>query len=268
MLDQPRDPDASVRIAVSHADVVGLGAANPGPFTLSGTNSWVVGRSPAWLIDPGPALDRHVSALADELRRRGGLGGVALTHDHPDHSEAVAAVRRLFPDAPVAGAGDRAEVKLGEGESFGPLEALPTPGHSPDHLAFVFAKVAFTGDAVLGRGSVFVTPYPGSLAAYLAGLERLRSRRLVLLCPGHGPPVDDPERKLEEYLSHRREREQRLVRALAEGARTVDQMLDEAWSDAPAQLRPAAAWTLAAHLDKLESEGRLPEGVERPELRS
>jgi glyoxylase-like metal-dependent hydrolase (beta-lactamase superfamily II) len=151
---------------------------------------------------------------------------------------------------------------------FGPLEAVSTPGHAPDHLAFVAGDVAFTGDAVLGEGSVFISPYPGALTAYLEGLERLRRMhgRLTLLLPGHGPPVEAVAEKLGEYISHRLDRERRLVAALDHGRRTVDELLDEVWDDAPAPLRPAAAWTLAAHLDRLESEGRLPEGVERPKL--
>jgi hypothetical protein len=85
-----------------------------------------------------------------------------------------------------------------------------------------------------------------------------------VLCTGHGPPVTDPPALLERYLEHRRDRERRLLEALADGLRTVDELLDRVWDDAPASLRPAAAATLAAHLDKLDEEGRLPDGVQRP----
>jgi glyoxylase-like metal-dependent hydrolase (beta-lactamase superfamily II) len=257
----------TTRTEISGHDLVGLRAANPGPFTLTGTNSWVVGRDPAWLIDPGPLLDEHVDALAAEIDRRGGLGGIALTHDHADHAEAVPAIRERFADAPLAGARGAVDVRLAEGSRFGPFEAVETPGHAPDHLSFVSGPVAFTGDAVLGTGSVFVFPYPGALAAYLAGLERLQARDLKVLLPGHGPPVADAPAKLEEYVAHRLERERRLVAALEAGKRTTAELLDEVWDDAPPALRPAAAWTLAAHLDKLEAEGRLPQGVERPEVK-
>jgi glyoxylase-like metal-dependent hydrolase (beta-lactamase superfamily II) len=137
--------------------------------------------------------------------------------------------------------------------------AVATPGHSPDHLALVFGRVCFTGDAVLGRGSVFVAPAPGALAGYLDSLRRLRAMPLDLLCPGHGPVVTDPAAKLDEYVSHRLERERRLVDALARGLRSEDELLDDVWDDAPAALRPAAATTLRAHLQKLEEEGRLPD---------
>ena len=79
------------RVKVPGHEIVGIRAANPGQFTLGGTNSWIVGRGPAWLVDPGPALDEHVAAVWGEITRRGGLGGIALTHDHPDHAGAVAA---------------------------------------------------------------------------------------------------------------------------------------------------------------------------------
>jgi glyoxylase-like metal-dependent hydrolase (beta-lactamase superfamily II) len=92
----------------------------------------------------------------------------------------------------------------------------------------------------------------------------LRVRRPRLICPGHGPVVADPAAKLDEYVAHRLDRERRLVEALADGGRTVEELLDRVWDDAPATLRPAAAVTLGAHLDKLEAEGRLPAGVERP----
>lgn len=128
----------------------------------------------------------------------------------------------------------------------------------------MFGKVCFTGDAVLAQSSVFVAPDPGALRGYLAALERLRGMDLELLCTGHGPPVEDPVALLERYLAHRAERERALVAALDDGLRTVDDLLDRAWSDAPASLRLAAMATLLAHLDKLAEEGRLPDGVQRP----
>lgn len=254
------------RLELPEHDIVGIRAANPGPFTLTGTNSWIVGRDPAWLVDPGPALDDHILALVGELERRGGLGGIALTHDHIDHVEAVPAIRARYPDAPRAAARGDVEHRLTDGGAFGPLEAMATPGHAADHMAFVTGRAALTGDAVLGEGSVFIWPDPGALTAYLDALARLERRPLDVLCPGHGPPVHNVEAKLEEYIAHRLDRERRLTFALGRGKRTLQQLLDEAWDDVPPALRPAAAVTLAAHLDKLADEGRLPVGVERPAL--
>ncbi len=246
------------------SDVVGIRAANPGPFTLSGTNSWILGRNPAWLIDPGPALADHVEALRLELEARGGLGGILLTHDHADHADAVAAVRLLFPAATLAAGRGAVDRVLDDGETIAGLSVVPTPGHAPDHLAYISGGIAFTGDAVLGEGSVFVSPDRGALAGYLHGLAALQALPLDVIAPGHGPPVLDPAAKLQEYVAHRLDRERRLIAALDGGLRTTDELLDTVWDDAPAALRPAAAVTLAAHLDKLAEEGRLPAGVERP----
>jgi glyoxylase-like metal-dependent hydrolase (beta-lactamase superfamily II) len=251
------------RIDVPGHDIVGIRAANPGPFTLTGTNSWIVGRDPAWLVDPGPDRPEHLEALEAELNRRGGLGGLVLTHDHADHSSASVAVRERYPDAPAAAARGQVDVLLEEGSAFGPFEAVSTPGHTADHLAFIVGSAGLTGDAVLGEGSVFVA---GQMADYLAGLERLRARTLDVLLPGHGPLIPYPREKLDEYIEHRLDRERRLLRALDAGLRSSDQLLDEVWDDAPRYLRPLAALTLAAHLDKLAQEGRLPEDVERPRI--
>ncbi|HXC45532.1 MAG TPA: MBL fold metallo-hydrolase [Solirubrobacteraceae bacterium] len=237
--------------------ILRLRAENPGPLTMSGTNSWVVGRDPAWVVDPGPELPAHFALLTEAIERRGGLGGIVLTHDHIDHSESLPALRRRFP-APLAAGRGGADVELRDGVRFGPFEALYTPGHAPDHFALIAGGACFAGDAILGEGSVFVAPDPGALAGYLNGLRRLRERQLEVICPGHGPPIWTPGERIAQYIEHRLDRERRLLAAIAEGRRGERALLDAAWSDVPEQLRPLAAITLAAHLDKLAEEGRLP----------
>jgi glyoxylase-like metal-dependent hydrolase (beta-lactamase superfamily II) len=249
--------------------IVRLRAENPGRLTLSGTNTWIVGRDPAYVVDPGPALPEHIERLVEAVDARGGLGGIALTHDHADHSEGVEALRERRP-APLAAGRGEVDVKLLDGTAFGPLRALTTPGHAPDHFALLGDRACFTGDAVLGEGSVFIAPDPGALAGYLAGLRGLRERQreLDVLCPGHGPPIWEPAAKLDEYIEHRLQRERLLLSALAAGRRSTAELLDAAWSDVPAELRPVAAISLRAHLDKLADEGRLPAGVEGPSARA
>jgi glyoxylase-like metal-dependent hydrolase (beta-lactamase superfamily II) len=264
-------------------DVALVRAANAGPYTLQGTNTWVVGRDPAWVVDPGPALDDHVAAVVEEAMARGGLDGIVLTHDHADHAEATGELRLRAAEAwkrrrygegargranlvPVFAARGAVDVRLGDGDRAGPFTAIATAGHAPDHLAYVTGDgLAFSGDAVLGEGSVFVVPGEAggrsSLGVYLDALRRLRALGLDAICPGHGPAVDDPAAKLEQYIAHRLDRERRLVAALDAGLRTRDELLDRVWDDAPPQLRDAAAITLAAHLEKLAEEGRLPRGV-------
>jgi glyoxylase-like metal-dependent hydrolase (beta-lactamase superfamily II) len=236
-------------------DVALVRADNPSPLTLTGTNTYVVGRGPCWVVDPGPDLSEHVAAVRVEVEARGGLGGVALTHGHGDHADAVPALVGDSGVPVVQGASD--------GSAVGPLEAIALPGHAPDHVCLALGdELCFTGDAVLGSGSVFIAPDPGAMGSYLSGLERLRARAFRLLAPGHGPLIEDADAKLSEYIEHRLDRERRLVAALDAGARSIDELLDAAWSDVPESLRLPATVTLFAHLDKLTDEARVPPGVE------
>ena len=223
-------------------------APNPGPMTLEGTNTWIADRDPAYVIDPGPADKGHVETVRAAAEARGGIGAVLLTHSHGDHADAV----ELLGIEPT---------RLTSGDSAGPLTALATPGHAADHVAFIAAEVAFTGDLVAGMGSTIVPPREngGSLSDYMDSLRKLQALELKLLHPGHGPDITDPAAKIAEYLAHRQEREDRLVAALERGERSRAAILDEVWDDVPAQLRGAAAVAMQAHLEKLEDEDRLPE---------
>ncbi|MGI8624437.1 MAG: MBL fold metallo-hydrolase, partial [Solirubrobacteraceae bacterium] len=176
----------SAASALDGVDVVRVRADNPGPLTLDGTNTWVLGRDPAWVVDPCPASPDHLPTVEEVVAARARAGGVVLTHGHADHA---------------GGAGelaDRLGVALGDP---GPLEVIALPGHTDDHVVFVLCgDVCCTGDAVLGEGSVFVA---GDMAGYLDGLRLLRGLGLRLLCPGHGPPVTDADARLHACLAHR-----------------------------------------------------------------
>ena len=225
------------------AGVVRVRAGNASALTLDGTNTYVVG---SWIVDPGPADPAHLAAV--RRASADGIEGVVLTHSHSDHAESAS----LF-DVPV--------VLPNDGDEVGPFRVVRTPGHSADSVCLVAGRSCFTGDTVLGTGSVFIAPGEGSLSAYLDSLRRLRSLDLEVLCPGHGPYVWDPAAKLDEYIAHRLDRERRLLAALDSGLRKRDDLLNAAWPDVGPNLKPAAALTLAAHLEKLAEENRLPEGI-------
>src|ERR1700761_6343531 len=161
-LDSDSSEAGSEADLLTHYDILRLRAPNPGPVTLSGTNTWVVGRRPAWVVDPGPLIDEHLRRLMTAIDARGGLGGVVLTHDHEDHSDAVETLLEVHPAPLAAGRGD-VDVTLAEDVRFGPFEAVHTPGHAPDHYALIADGACFTGDAVLGDGSVLITPHPGAM---------------------------------------------------------------------------------------------------------
>jgi glyoxylase-like metal-dependent hydrolase (beta-lactamase superfamily II) len=270
-----------------HPEILRIVAPNPGPMTLAGTNTYVVGTGPAWVIDPGPADAAHIAAVRECAAERGGIGGVVLTHSHADHSDGVeplgeplawgspgtldeaAALSAAWTE--FAAAGERlslGSLPAGRGtipaeeppHRVGPFELIATPGHAADHVAFVLADVCFCGDLVLGEGSSIVPPSSGggSLADYMDSLQALADRGFSLLLPGHGPPISDPAAKLAEYRDHRMQREADLLAALERGERSRERLLDAAWADVGPELRPAAAIAMQAHLEKLAREGRIP----------
>ncbi|HWA55371.1 MAG TPA: MBL fold metallo-hydrolase [Solirubrobacterales bacterium] len=225
-------------------------APNPGPMTLAGTNTYLFGTDPCVVIDPGPDDAGHLDAIRAAAEERGGIGVVVLTHGHGDHADGA---ERLGVEV----------VRPGNGEGRGGLRAIATPGHAPDHVCLMTSDgVCFSGDLVLGEGSTFVPPDGGSLAAYMDSLRRLQAEPIELICPGHGPWITDPAAKLAEYVEHREMRERRLLAALERGERSRKALLAEAWSDVPAELRPAAELVMDAHLDKLAAEGRLASDLE------
>lgn len=250
---------------LARAGIGCLRAANPGPLTLTGTNSWVLGRDPCWVIDPGPELDEHLDALVGEIRARGGAGAIAVTHSHADHAAGVDTLLARLPGGVPVVAADPADVTrsrtrraVADGDRVGPLEVLALPGHAPDHLGFVadspVGRVCFTGDAVLGRGSVFVA---ADMAGYLEALRRLEALDLALICPGHGPLVDQPAPHLAAYRAHRLQREAAILEAWVRGIVAEQDLLAAVWGELPERLARPAAATLRAHLAKLASEGRL-----------
>jgi glyoxylase-like metal-dependent hydrolase (beta-lactamase superfamily II) len=232
--------------APGHPEIVRIVASNPGPMTLEGTNTYLYGADPCTVIDPGPDIESHLDAVRAAAEERGGIGLVILTHTHGDHADGAA---RLGATILVPF----------DGAERGGLRAIATPGHAPEHVCLMSEDgVCFSGDLVLGEGSTFVPPDGGSLAAYMDSLRRMQAEEIELICPGHGPWIEDPAAKLAEYVEHREMRERRLLTALERGERSRAALLDEAWSDVPPNLRPAAAMVMQAHLDKLEAEGRLP----------
>jgi glyoxylase-like metal-dependent hydrolase (beta-lactamase superfamily II) len=256
--------------APGHPAIVRVRAANRGPMTLTGTNTYVVGAAPAWVIDPGPADRGHIELVREVGETRGGIAGVLLTHSHSDHNAGceVLGVPVLVGSAePVeelaASPEDRGRMTEDRFE-VGPFAVIPTPGHAPDHVAFAFGEVCFCGDLVLGEGSSIVPPRAagGSLADYMRSLDVLAGLGASLLCPGHGDWIADPAAKVAEYAAHRRERERLLVEALESGRRGEDELLDAAWADVPKSMRPAAALAMRAHLEKLADDGRLPGDLE------
>jgi glyoxylase-like metal-dependent hydrolase (beta-lactamase superfamily II)/8-oxo-dGTP pyrophosphatase MutT (NUDIX family) len=243
------------------------------------TNCYLIGGDELIIIDPGSPypeeqekLDLLLDALLAEGRR---LCEIVITHLHPDHigginhlaakyslpvaahrltAEAIAdevKVDRLIEDDEL--------IELG-GPPYWRLRALWTPGHARGHLSFYEERTGtlLTGDLVVGFGTVVIAPPEGHLGDYLASLRRLLALpRLTALLPGHGPILAEARPKLEEYLQHRLEREEQILKLLAEGPRSIAELVETIYVDVPAALHPLAAATVTAHLQKLEEEGRV-----------
>jgi glyoxylase-like metal-dependent hydrolase (beta-lactamase superfamily II) len=268
-------PDLTPGVASALSPLVRrIVAPNPGPFTGPGTNTYLVGIDEVAVIDPGPDVQGHVDAIVGaSMKER--VRWVLLTHTHPDHApattrlvkatgaEVVAFAKKdkddsgIVPDR-LVGDGDTIE-----GTEFG-LDVLHTPGHAPNHICFLLEeeRMLFTGDTVLeGTWSVVNPARGGDMTAYFASLARLRKiPRLRGLAPGHGEAIEEPRARIDEYLSHRKRREQQILRYLKkqEQARVREIVAALYGSqDLPEPLVAAAGWQVHAHLLKLKAEGKV-----------
>jgi glyoxylase-like metal-dependent hydrolase (beta-lactamase superfamily II)/8-oxo-dGTP pyrophosphatase MutT (NUDIX family) len=238
------------------------------------TNAVIVGDGDVVIVDPGTADPEELFAL-DEVVQTALLPGrrvlaILLTHRHRDHLAGVEAVRRRY-GAPVWGHslvsdGARLDRELHEGDWIEiqgrhpqKLRVLETPGHSRSHVAFLeeTSRTLIAGDLVSGLGTVVIDPPEGNMRDYMSSLERIQDLNVSVLVPGHGPPHRGVDRLLSALLEHRRMREGRVLRALADGPLGEDALRERVYADTPDAAPELAAKTLRAHLEKLEQEGRI-----------
>lgn len=255
---------------------------NGGPFTASGTCTYVVGQGRVAVIDPGPADEGHIDALLDSLGDER-VEAIVVTHTHRDHSPG-ARLLRARTKAPIVGCGPhraardlaanelplldasadrehRPDRELADGESLTgegwTLTAVATPGHTMNHLAFALAEenCLFSGDHVMAWSTSIVAPPDGSMRAYMASLERLRERGETLYWPGHGGPVRDPRRFVRGLAAHRRQREAAIRARLEAGDADIRAIVATVYQGLAPHLRGAAALSVFAHLEDLVERG-------------
>ncbi|MHC2216641.1 MBL fold metallo-hydrolase [Rhizobium leguminosarum] len=257
---------------------------NPGPFTFFGTNSYIVGSSSVAVIDPGPEDEAHFQALMTALGGRA-VTHIFVSHTHRDHSPlarrlqaATGAVTvgqgphrpaRPLRDGeinPFAESSDLSfmpDITLGDGESLSgdgwALTAVLTPGHTANHAAFALAgrDILFSGDHVMAWSTSIVAPPDGSMADYMASLERLIEREDRLLLPGHGGPVTEPAGFLRALKAHRLKREQAVLARVRAGDTQIAEMVKVIYRDTDPKLHGAAALSVLAHIENLMERGEI-----------
>ncbi|MEY4555138.1 MAG: hypothetical protein RL093_257 [Pseudomonadota bacterium] len=259
-------------------------ANNPGPFTYTGTGTYIVGRSAPGagvaVIDPGPLDDAHLAALLAAVAGQT-VSHVLVTHTHRDHAPLAGPFARAV-GAPVLAAHPpartiQASASLDEDddETFSPdtfltggerlrgdgwtIEAMATPGHASNHMAFVLEQenALFSGDHVMGWSTTIVAPPDGDMAAYMASLDAVIAREFSTIWPTHGAPITEPGPFLEAYKAHRLAREAQVLARLAAGDRRIADMVPALYAAVDSRLWPAASLSVWAHLIALERAGRV-----------
>jgi glyoxylase-like metal-dependent hydrolase (beta-lactamase superfamily II) len=236
-------------------------APNPGPFTLTGTQTYLLGETA--VIDPGPAIDSHVEAIRAAMPR---LHTILITHRHGDHAPAalplkqatgaeIIAPRNVLDDSVV----DR---RVSGGESLTieetRLDVIATPGHTNEHVCYLTHDGdLFTGDTILGTGTTAIFPPDGHMGDYLRSLATLRTLQPRRIFPAHGPIREDAIALIDEYIAHRLERERQVLEAVAAGATSAREMRAMIYPDLDERLHAAAEIQIAAHVTKLVEEGRM-----------
>jgi glyoxylase-like metal-dependent hydrolase (beta-lactamase superfamily II) len=237
-----------------------LTAPNPGPFTLTGTQTYLIGETA--VLDPGPAIGPHIDAIRAAMPR---LETILITHRHADHAPGavplkeatgarIVAPRAVLDDGVVDQRVSGGEMLIIDGVT---VEVIATPGHTNEHVCYLTANGdLFTGDTVLGAGTTAIFPPDGHMGDYLRSLALLRSRAPRRIYPAHGPVREDAVALIDEYIAHRLERERQVLDAIASGDTTAVAMRRRIYPDLDERLHGAAEIQIEAHLIKLAEEGR------------
>lgn len=241
-------------------------AANPSFMTGPGTNTYVVGTDPVLILDPGPDREDHLEAVTRAVDGRE-VKAIMLTHDHGDHSLGCDMFRAHF-EVPIYSKRDTAGKRPADRPfpngavmvvGGARLRGVHTPGHAAEHLCFLLEEehALFTGDHVMAGSTVVIAPPNGNMADYLGSLRRLIKMDLSHLYPGHGGVLPDPSCEMEGIIAHREARESSVLSALQAGDTKIADIVARVYADVQEFLHPVARYTVLAHLQKLEEEGRV-----------
>lgn len=232
-------------------------APNPGPFTLDGTQTYLLGETA--VLDPGPNIESHLALILEAMPR---LQTILITHRHGDHAPGAVPLKAATGARIVAPRDvlDEVDQRVSGGECLSvdgvEIEVIATPGHTSEHVCYLTADGdLFTGDTVLGTGTTAIFPPDGHMGDYLRSLHTLRARNPRRIYPAHGPIRDDAVALIDEYIAHRLQREQQVLDALASGAKSAAEMRARIYPELDPRLHGAAEIQIEAHLIKLREEG-------------
>jgi glyoxylase-like metal-dependent hydrolase (beta-lactamase superfamily II) len=250
-------------------------AHNPSPFTYTGTQTYLLGKSEVVVIDPGPERDDHIDAMVEAIAGRP-LKAILCTHTHRDHSPAAGLLRDRT-GAPIVGCAPLALESVGPraDASFDPaykpdrvledgaalevdgeeLVAVTTPGHTSNHLCFAYRGALFTGDHVMKWSTTVIFPPDGDMAAYMESLEKLRRRDDRIYYPAHGPAVENPQQYVRQLVGHRLQREKQILSLVRERPRRISEIVVDAYPGLDPRLVVAARGSVLAHLLDLRQRG-------------
>ena len=226
-------------------------APNPSPMTLDGTRTYIVGKRSMVVIDPGPLHEQHLDAVADQVGD-GAVVCVLVTHSHPDHDEAAHELALRF-DTIIATPADAEWFDTDDGR----LQALATPGHTPDHFAFYLPDEAavFCGDLMMGGLDTALVARPeGNLQHYLESLDKLKRLQPRVIYPAHGDPIEQPVTAIDRYVEHRMLRVRQVREGMAAGNADAEALVDVIYGTTLTDdLRPYARAAVEAYIDFIRS---------------
>ncbi len=259
-------------------------ANNPGPFTFKGTLSYVLGKGKVAIVDPGPDDPEHIKAVLDAVRGET-VTHIFVTHTHRDHSPATPAIKAATGATVYAEGPHRPSRPLNEGEAprmeasndidFRPdhaladgdvvsgdgwaLEAVTTPGHTANHMAFAIkgSDVMFSGDHVMGWSTTIVAPPDGAMTDYMASLGKLAKRKEQVYLPGHGGAIREATRFVAGLTLHRKAREASILHRLGKGATDIATIVRAIYIGLDPRLTNAAGFSVLAHMEDLVARGEV-----------
>ena len=279
--DRAFDPQTGQAIRVADG-ITRVTAPNASAYTFTGTNSFLLGHERVAVLDPGPDDPVHLAALVEAIGGRK-VDVIILTHTHRDHSASAARLARdlgaplwfggphrlsrplrRFERNPIRKSCDWDLVPdrtLSDGEAIVagdlPLVVHATPGHCANHLAFSSGVILLSGDHVMGWNSTLVSVPDGSMADYLASLDKVIALPCRQYLPAHGGPIADGPAYATALKAHRQMRNEQVISAVRAGAHTVPAIVKEIYPAQPLPVRFAARMTITAHVEYLEALGQL-----------